>query len=151
MNRSILAVAIAGVMFTCSAPVASARDNDRGWNDNQNWERNRGRSRTDNRYGGAYGNSDRYRGSGVIDQVMFDLQRVASRNRVDSHERDHIRDAMNDLQRLRSRFDDGRLRSAIGNLDHLAKARQIHPNDRRLLARNINELQRLRYGGGYRY
>jgi hypothetical protein len=152
MNRSLLAMALSGAFFACSVPAASARDNDRGWYDDYGWERNRSR-RNDGRYGDSYGYNGRYRNSGigVVDRTMSDLRRVASRNRIDGHERDHIRNAMSDLQRLRSRFDDGRLRSAIENLEHLANANQIHPNDRRMLARDMNELRSLRYGRGYGY
>jgi hypothetical protein len=88
---------------------------------------------------------------------MSDLRIAASRNRVDNHERDHFARAMNELQAFRyrlsqGRFDEGRLNRAIEDLEHLADARQIHPSDRRVLARDMVELRRLRNGGlGYRY
>lgn len=146
MRRSILAVALAGVIFVCAVPVVSARDDDYG--------RGRGRYRNEgSRDTGWY----RPGAAGVIDRTLSDLRSAASRNRVDRHERDHFERAMNELQAFRyrlaeGRFDEGRLNRAIEDLEHLARAHQVHPNDRRTLARDMLALRDFRNGrGGYRY
>ena len=153
MNRSLAAVALAG-LFVATQQV-SARDDD-----DYEWRRGRyGNSRNDDWYGNSGSRNDGWYGQragmGIIDRTMSDLQRAASRNRVNSHERDHFRRAMSELQNFRyrtagGRFDEGRLNRVIEDLEHLANARQIHPSDRQILARDMYALRDLRSSrGGY--
>jgi len=146
MTRSILAAAFAGAVLVCTAPVVLAHDD--------GYRRGSNRYRYDrSRDSGWYGRS----GFGVIDRTMSDLRIAASRNRVDRHERDHFARAVNELQAFRyrlaqGRFDEGRLNRAIEDLEHLANARQLHPTDRRILARDMFQLRSFRNAqGGYRY
>jgi hypothetical protein len=84
-----------------------------------------------------------------VAQTIRDLQMVWSRSRVDSHERDHFRRAIEELQRFqykasRGDFDRGRIDKAIDNLEDLASADQIHPQYRRLLRQRLYELRSFR-------
>ena len=152
MKRSLAAAGLAAMFVTTA--IADARDDD--------YDRRRDRYGY-SRDGGSYGNSRDYGwsgqrgGAGIIDRTLANLQRAASRNRVDGHERDHFRRAISELQQLRYRRNDGRLDErrldrAIEDLQHLSNARQIHPSDRQLLARDMHALRDLRYSrdGYYR-
>jgi hypothetical protein len=141
MKRSIASLALAGLFVT--TPLVSARDDD----DYRRGRGGYGNSRS--RDGGWYGDGQRD-GSAIIDRTLSNLRRAASRNRVDGHERDHFRRAMSELQTLRyrsadGRLDEGRLNRAIEDLEHLSNARQINPNDRRMLSQDMYALQNLRY------
>ncbi len=137
MRRSILAVSLTGIIFG-AVPALTADDDD--------YRRGRGRYKNQRSRGAAgYGIG----GAGIIDRTTSDLRRAASRNRVDRHERDHFERAMNELQAFRyrmaeGRFEEGRLNRAIEDLQHLANADQIHPGDRRTLARDMLELRHFR-------
>ena len=107
-------------------------------------DRDYGQNYGNNARGGAYGRSP-------VDRTLRDLQAIWSRSRVDRHESNHFREAIEDLRDFaerasRGRFDRGRLSSAIGNLDHLAQAHQIHPRDRAALRDHLFALQQLRDG-----
>ena len=108
-------------------------------------------------YGGdRYDRRDRGRQSGIygrnydpIGLALRDVQNVWSRSRVDGHERDHFRKAIDSLQRFqndaaRGRFDRGQLDRAIDNLGDLAQADQIHPQGRQLLRQRLYDLRSLR-------
>jgi hypothetical protein len=148
MRRRLLAIAVAGLAFSLAVPAVHARDYDY---DRERWGYGNRRSDDFGRY--------RPGGAGIVDRTMSDLRRAASRNRVDSHERDHFRRAVNELQTFRyrlaeGRFDEGRLNRAIEDLEHLSNARQLHPADRRILAQDMYELRDFRRWaarGGYRY
>jgi hypothetical protein len=134
-------------MFSFAVPAVYARDDDY---DRGRWDYGNRRFRDSGWY--------RPGGAGIVDRTMSDLRRAASRNRVDSHERDHFQRAMNELQTFRfrladGRFDEGRLNRAIEDLEHLSNARQLHPADRRILAQDMYELRDFRRYGrqGYRY
>lgn len=103
------------------------------------WERRRGSP-----YGGNYRRYD-----SPVDRVLNNLSRIASRAYVDNHERDHFENAMRHLQEFlyrfqQGRFDRGRLDRAIGDMSHLADARQLHPRDREMIRRDINQLRAFR-------
>lgn len=115
-------------------------------------DRNYDQNYANNARAGAYGRNP-------VNRTLRDLQAIWSRSRVDRHETHHFRDAIEDLRHFseragRGHFDRGRLSSAIGNLEHLAQARQIHPRDRPALRDHIFGLQQLRDGrqdtAGYR-
>ncbi len=95
------------------------------------------------------------RSAGLIDRVLADLDRTRSYGFVDHHERKHFDQARKDLLRFRDhwydgRFDKDRLDGAIANIDHLAYANQVHPRDRRILARDVEDLREFRAArGGY--
>jgi hypothetical protein len=61
---------------------------------------------------------------------------------------------MNQLQQFRSRsqqgkFDNGKLDKVIEDLDHLSRANQVHPRDRQMLGRDMQDLRVFRSNGGY--
>lgn len=87
--------------------------------------------------------------------MLRDIEQIARYSRVDRHEANHFREALDDLQRFdmrlqRGQFDRGRLNSAIHNLEHLAQAHQLHPRDRAVLRGHLSQLYRLR-SNGYRW
>lgn len=107
---------------------------------------------------GRYGDRDRYSRGGYGDPVsraVSDLQRAASMNRYDGHERHHFDEAINHLLQFQNRwaggrFDRGALDRAISNMNDLARADQLHPRDREVLSRDLYALRALRdNGGGY--
>ena len=94
---------------------------------------------------GEYG----YRPAGIVGRAMQNLRFAASRNRVDSHERNHFHRAMYHLQRFgadyaRGHFERGHLNGAIDHMQDLARAHRIHPRDRQLIARDLWALRDLR-------
>jgi hypothetical protein len=109
----------------------------------------------------AYGNRDRsgnrggYRNGDPVNRAIQNLQRAASMNRYDKHERNHFDKALKELRKFQDRsrsgrFDGGALDKAISNMSDLARARQLHPRDRDLIVRDISELRQVRAsGGGY--
>lgn len=166
LSRLLLASALLVPMFAFA-------DDDRRWSHRDRDNRSRDRWERDNRrndryrdrdyrrpsygygrdrgYGGngsyGYGNA-----SGVINRAMQNLQSAASRNRVDSHERDHFRRAMSELQNMRynqGNIDSRRLSRVLEDLDHLSRADQVHPRDRQILARDRQALASLYGGYGY--
>ena len=152
------------------APAAFADDDDdwrRSGRDGRGWGYDTDRDRDRHRYGNRdrYGDRDRYRNRGgswerfgrsnrydtsIVSRTISDLRVAASRNRVDSHEREHFRNAVSSLQQfeyeLRSgRFNDDRLEDAMDDLRDLARADQVHPRDRQILGRDLAALNNLRY------
>lgn len=107
----------------------------------------------DRGYGRGFGYNDRDRRSfDPVRATINTLYSVESRARVDHHERNHMRDAIQKLNRFdanrqRGRFDRGALDSALGDLRDLARADQLHPRDRSRIASHLNDLYRLREGG----
>jgi hypothetical protein len=109
---------------------------------------------------GGYGRSDdgRYynNGPGILSRVRSDLSNLRSLRYADGHERNHYRHAMEALDKFERKFregkwDRGQLDKAIENVSHLADARQIHPNDRYILQRDVNALREFRSRGAYGY
>ena len=113
----------------------------------------------------GYGN-DRYGSNpgSLIERIVADINRAASRARLDGHEVRHFDEAASKLQEFEGRwangkFDTGKLDKAIDNMRHLADADRLNARDRDMLARDIDELRQFRstrgvysnYGyGGYR-
>jgi hypothetical protein len=97
-----------------------------------------------------------YSSGAVIGRVLSDLDSARSYFRVDGHERRHFDQARRDLlifqdRYARGRFDKGRLDGAIENIRHLANSDQVHPRERRLLARDVEALRDFRASrGAYR-
>ncbi|MBE0658929.1 MAG: hypothetical protein IH602_14650 [Bryobacteraceae bacterium] len=117
------------------------------------------------RQGYGYNNNDRgrgydnygpqYRTGNPVTGAMRDLEVIFRRARVDNHEANHFRRALRELEDFdrharRGRFDRGSLNSAIDNMDDLARAHQLHPRDRQMIARRIQELHHLRGRAGWR-
>ncbi len=97
----------------------------------------------------------RYRQADPVNRAMRDLQTIFSRARVDNHEANHFRraiDELNDFQRraARGRFDYGNLDRAIGNIADLAQADQLHPRDRAILREDLFNLRNFRSYAGRR-
>lgn len=97
------------------------------------------------RYGNGYGDP--------VDRALSNLQRAASMNRYDHHERSHFDKAIHELSKFRDRwrggrFDRGALDKAISNMDDLSRARQLHPRDRDAITRDLYDLRAFRDGGG---
>ncbi|HYP09492.1 MAG TPA: hypothetical protein VER03_24925 [Bryobacteraceae bacterium] len=147
-----------------AVPMFAFDDDDNRWERDRRYERN-GRYDRDDRYnrnnrrnnGYGYGNTRGGYGSGnnssaILNRTMQDLRSAASRNRVDSHERDHFNRAMSELQNMRysqGNVDSRRLSRVLEDLDHLSNAHQIHPRDRQILARDRQALASLYGGYGY--
>lgn len=107
----------------------------------RDWDR--GFSRGDTRYGRA---TDPVSGS------LRDLDNIFRRARVDHHEAGHFRNAIQELDRFqrqasRGRFDRGNLDRAIDNMRDLARADQLHPRDRQVIAARVQDLRYLRDRG----
>jgi hypothetical protein len=135
-KQLILALALMGGMTI--AAEAQGRYDDRG-------------------YGRGYGNNDRDFGrngrfADPVRATINTLYSVEQRARVDNHERNHMRNAVEkltrfDMNRQRGRFDQGALESAMRDLRDLAQADQLHPRDRSRIAAHLNDLYRMRGGG----
>lgn len=125
--------------------ATSAVADDR-WERNGRYERDRDRGRD---YRWNSGRAGSYN-IAIVDRTISDLRRVASRSRVDRHERNHFERALYHLDRFRhnytrdGRFDTGRLNDAIEHLDDLSRAHQLHPRDREVLARDLYALRDFR-------
>jgi hypothetical protein len=165
----MLRVTMAALVLTAATLPLVADDDDRRWRygdrGNDRWERRDDRrddrwERRDDRSRGGWGGYG-YSNAAVVDRTLSNLRRIASRNRVDSHERNHFERAAYHLERFRAeysrdrRFNRDRLNDAIEHLDDLAKADQIHPRDREVLYRDLRDLRNFRSGGsggffGYR-
>lgn len=135
MKRFLMAIAMAGIW----PALSFAHDGDNG-------RFGRGGSGYDSRSRGGYGDP--------AGSALRDLERIASRSRVDGHERDHFRNALKDLARFQDRardgrFDEGKLENAIEHMEHLADARQVHPRDRQIIRGHVARLNSL-LRGGYR-
>jgi hypothetical protein len=96
-----------------------------------------------------------YRTGNPVTGAMRDLEAIFRRSRVDNHEANHFRKALRELEDFdrnarRGRFDRGSLNSALDNMDDLARADQLHPRDRQIIARRIQELYRLRARADWR-
>jgi hypothetical protein len=155
-------------LLSFTATVALADDDDwrwrdrgrrnGGWNGSDDYRRERDRDwrRSERRgaYGGPYGGYAM--SSGIVRRTIDDLRIAASRNRVDSHERNHFERAVYHLQRFdsdysRGGFPTGRLDDAMEHLADLARADQIHPRDRQMLARDLSALRSFRSAGRARW
>jgi hypothetical protein len=132
----------AAALLTVGAAQAQYRDR----YGNQNPYGNRG----DNRYGnGGYGYNY---GGNLVPRVLSDLDRAASARYADKHERKHFDQARKDLLRFqengaRGKFDRDRLDGAIDHLSHLANSDRLHPRDRQMLARDMQDLREFRSRG----
>jgi hypothetical protein len=145
MTRTTIAALI---LAAAALPVAADnRDRDRRYGDRDDYRYDR---RDDRGRWGGFGSSN----AAVVDRTLSDLRRIASRNRVDSHERNHFERAMYHLERFRAefsrerRFNRDRLDDAIEHLNDLARAEQIHPRDRDVLNRDLRAIRDFRSGGG---
>lgn len=132
---------IVAMMMAAAAVIPAAAD-DRGSYGN------RGRG---NGYG-SYGRDRGARGGNPVVAAMRDLESIFRRARVDDHEADHFRRALRELDQFdqraaRGRFDRGSLNSALDNMGDLAQADQLHPRDRQLIRRHMQDLRFLREGG----
>lgn len=124
MQRFVMVLAMAGLL-----PAASLAQRDGGY--------------------GGYGRGGYQYSAG---SALRDLERIASHSRVDRHERNHFNHAIDDLARFEDRarrghFDDDKLGNAIGHMEHLADARQIHPRDRQVIRGHLSRLYSLLRGG----
>lgn len=102
------------------------------------------------------GDYRRGRDASPVDNVYNDVQRIAYRARVDGHERNHFERTLRELSEFQYRwrdghFDKGKLDRAIDNMRDLARADQVHPRDRSVIARDIQVLRRFRESGGRAY
>jgi pantothenate synthetase len=96
------------------------------------------------------------RSGSMIDQVLSDIDRAANNAYLDNHERDHFNAVARELQEFDRRagqgnFDKDRLDKAIENLDHIAHADRVSPQDREILQQDLGSLRSFRAtrGGGY--
>ena len=107
-----------------------------------------------NGYGSDYRETQYRRGSPAL-AAARDLEQIFSRARVDRHEADHFRkaiDALHDFDERsrRGHFDGRALDRALDNMSHLANARQLHPRSREVVRMRMRDLEQMGRGG-YRY
>jgi len=151
MRRHLFLAAMVMAALAIPAAADDRRGNQRyqgygyGYGDRNGYDRDRD-------YGG-YG--PQYRNSNPVMAAMRDLEMVFRRSRVDNHEANHFRRALRELADFdrnarRGRFDRGSLDSAMDNMADLARADQLHPRDRQLIARRLQELNYLRGRAGWR-
>ncbi len=113
-----------------------------------------GYGRYDDRGGYGYRGGDGYRSGGPVLAAVRDLEEIYSRARVDRHESDHFRRAIDALHEFderarRGRFDGRLLDRALDNMSHLANARQLHPRARDVVRMRMRDLERMG-SNGYR-
>lgn len=150
MRRQFLLAAIVMAAITIPAAADDRRGNQRyqgygyGYGDRNGYDRDR-----------DYGYRPQYRSGNPVTAAMRDLEFVFRRSRVDNHEANHFRRALRELADFdrnarRGRFDRGSLDRAMDNMADLAQADQLHPRDRQLIARRLQELNYLRGRAGWR-
>ena len=118
------------------------------YRNNGDYDRYGNRGYSNNRYGRSTGNY-----GSVVDQVLFDLNRVSANSNTDNHERDHFYKAQQALAEFQDRwsqgrFDDGKLDKAVNSLKHLVDSRQISGRNRSLLANDLSALRQFRASRG---
>lgn len=139
MRRQFLwAVTIAAV-----AAISAVADDRWGYPQNRGY----GYSRGD-----GYNYGRQMRGGNPVTAAMRDLDSIFRRARVDNHEASHFRRALRELAEFdrkaaRGRFDRGNLNRALDNMADLARAHQLHPRDRQVIARRMGDLRYLQEGG----
>lgn len=115
----------------------------------------------DDRYGrnggqyGRYRDSDtrRYGNFSPIERTISDLRRVGYGGYMSNGDRKHADKAVRELEQFRQKWqdgkwDNGKLDKAISEMRHLTDARQLNNQDRRLIARSIDDLLAFRSSGG---
>lgn len=142
-KQLILAVALLGSVSAFAQP--QGRYDDRN---NSGFGRGYGR-------GGDFGRDSYRRPYDPVRASLDTLFAIQSRARVDRHEANHIRQAVEELtefadRRQRGRFDRNSLNDAIEHMRDLARADQLHPRDRSLIAASLRDLYRLREVGDFR-
>ncbi|MEZ5402367.1 MAG: hypothetical protein R2729_22020 [Bryobacteraceae bacterium] len=105
--------------------------------------------------GSPYARPGTYR-TNPVDTSLRDLQSIFSRARVDNHEANHFRKAIDKLIQFderarRGKFDRGKLDDAIDNMEHLARADQLHPRDRARIREDMFALRTIRNRGDWRF
>ena len=146
----LAATLIAAIAIPAAAGDRRGNQRDQGYNYRYN-DQGYGsvRDRDNSRYGGDY------RHGNPVTAAMRDLESVFRRARVDHHEANHFRRALRELAEfdrnaMRGRFDRGSLDSAMDNMADLAQADQLHPRDRQLIGRRLQELAYFRERVGWR-
>lgn len=162
MRRQILMAAL--VIAAAAIPAAAddrrgnPRKSDHGYerdnrDDDHGRDGNRGYSYGRNNDNGSYGRQ--YRGGDPVTAAIRELEYVFRRTRVDNHEANHFRSAMQalaefDQRASRGQFDRGNLDRAIGDMADLAQARQLNRRDRQLIGRRLEDLRYYRERGARR-
>jgi hypothetical protein len=141
-KQLILAAAITAVFAIPGEAQGWGNDRRQGYGYNNN-DRGRGNDRGYDNYG------PQYRTGNPVTGAMRDLEVIFRRSRVDRHEANHFRRALRELEDFdrnarRGRFDRGSLNKAIDNMDDLARAHQLHPRDRQIIARRVQDLHQMR-------
>ncbi len=152
MRRQFLIVAL----MTAAAAIPAAADDRRSNPRNPGY----GYGRDDRGYdydrdSNYRNNSRQYPGGDPVTTAMRELEYVFRRARVGNHEANHFRRALRELAEFdqraaRGRFDRGNLDRAIDNMADLAHAEQLHPRDRQLIGRLLEDLRYFRERGARR-
>lgn len=105
-------------------------------------------------YGYEYGRGPNM-GGNPVRAAMRDLEMIFRRARVDRHEANHFRRALDELAQfdrraMQGRFDAPSLNAALRNMADLAQADQLHPRDRQIIRMRMDGLYRMR-NAGWRY
>lgn len=139
------------MMLVAAAAVMPAQADDRGYG--RDSRRDGSGYGYGGNYGGSYGRNARMGGNPVM-AAMRDLESIFRRARVDHHEANHFRRALQELDEFdrraaRGRFDRGSLDTALDNMADLAQADQLHPRDRHVIGRHIQSLRYVRERSRY--
>lgn len=99
-------------------------------------------------YGDGYGRGPNL-GGNPVRAAMRDLEMIFRRARVDRHEANHFRRALDELAQfdrraMQGRFDQSSLNAALRNMADLAQADQLHPRDRQIIRMRMDGLYRMR-------
>jgi len=133
-------LALAALLATAVAVPSTAQDRRGPYRGEPRYSR-------DNR---DYGYGRQLSRGNPVTAAMRDLEAIFRRARVDRHEANHFRRALNELaeferRAVHGRFDRGTLDDAIGNMADLAQADQLHPRDRQIIRMRMDDLRRFRY------
>jgi hypothetical protein len=106
-------------------------------------------------FANGYRGENPYRQGNPVIATMSDLREIYSRSRVDRHESDHFRRAIDALREFderarRGRMDGRLLDRALESMSHLATARQLHPRAREVVRMRMRDLERMG-SRGHRY
>lgn len=142
---------IGGLLAALALPVLGFDD----WRRNDGYYGRDDRYRRDDRQYGRYRDNDsrRYGNNSPIERTISDLRRVGYSGYMSGGDRKHADKAVRELEQFRQKWqdgkwDNGKLDKAISEMRHLADARQLNGQDRRVIVRSIDDLLAFRSSGG---
>lgn len=142
MRNQLLLAAVITVMAAALPAAAQRPYGPPGWRG--------GRGPGPGGYSYSYGRTPaRYN---PVAAAQRDLEMIFRRSRVDSHEANHFRRALQELDDFhrntaRGRFDHHSMERALDNMADLARADQLHPRDRQIIRARMDDLSDFLRGG----